>query len=231
MEKNPETQSARKPPDWLPRFEPRGNFKEDLFDVLKVGMVVGIFVQLPNLTLFTLISKLVTARGGVPEAGIEEGAALLQVIALTAPLTVAAMVFGMLLMYDLFKTDWQAIVVGALLLVGSMWLGNLLATWGPLEPHTLGMQNPLIPDDGIPVVPTEGSWNPAVRILQSLLGYFMAFGFWSFVHALVVGFFLAWAIAGKLYPNARLRRVAQSGSAEVRYNGGGEISGEPPEEN
>jgi hypothetical protein len=202
MQEKPTPTVVRKPPEWLPRFEPRGNRKEDFYDVLKVGMVVSLFVQLPNLSFFTIAAKLLTARGGAPEAGLEEGAVLLQVIALTLPLTAAAMAFGMLLINDVFKEEWHAVVVAAILLAGSMWLGNQLAAWGPLEPHTFGLPNPLLPDEAVSIAPTEPSWNPAVRIMQSLLGYFAAFGFWPFLHSLVVGFFLAWAISGKLYPPA-----------------------------
>jgi len=225
MEEKSPGKSERKPPDWLPKFDPRWDRKEDIYDVLKVGMIVSLFVQLPNLSLFTVIGKLVTARGGAPEAGLEEGAILLQVIALTLPLTLVAMEFGMLLINDIFKDDWHAVVVAALLLAGSMWLGNQLAAWGPLEPHAFGLPNLLNPDESVSLVPTEPSWNPATRIIQSLLGYFVAFGFWPFLHALVVGFYLAWALGVKLFPPAKWARPKQPSAAGLGYNVGVEAAG------
>jgi hypothetical protein len=206
----------RKLPEWWPHFEPRWDRKEDFYDVLRVGLVVSLFVQLPNLTLFTVIARLFSP-GGLQEAGLEEGAVLLQVVALTAPLCLAAMAFGLLVLYGVISEGFHAALGAALLLAASMWLGSLFAAWGPLEPHTflpatsvewtpqifptpVGGEAPAVIPDVTPR-PTEGSWNPVLRIIESLLGYFVAFGFWPFLHALVVGFFLAWAIGAKIYPS------------------------------
>lgn len=198
----PPTASKKQPSSWLPRLLPRGVLSEDISDIFKVGTLVTLFVQLPNLALFDILEMIVDTVLGrsIPSGPVPVLAGLGSVLALTAPLALSVTVVGLILM---FRSKWDRdtfFLVAAVLLFG-MALGNQLAgDWGALAPgHVIGE----------PGRRYSAQLQLLFGAINTIFGYYALFTFWPFLHAIVVGCFLTWAIGAKILPNVMTDRVLE----------------------
>lgn len=165
-------------------------FKQDIADVGKTGFWIWLLISLPGLTVPTLIAKIMTPGN----AGSTEVKAILDLLVLTMPLTLAVAFVGVGVLrkwvYLTGKNPPGGGCIGALFLLIPLLVTTFVS-------NLFGL------DAGVSI---RDAWaksgHPIFGFLANmLLGYAKAYGLWNFISSLVVGGFLAWAWAKKILPH------------------------------
>jgi hypothetical protein len=164
-----------------PTGESQPAWKSDFDHVRKVGFWVYLFVSLPTLGIPALLSKVLEPG----KLGVEEAFSMWSLVKLTAPLTVATAIVGIAILRKWF-VGYSLVVFATAILIGATALSH---TWGI---GTAIESSKATPSGGIPTALT--------RMLRS---YADLYGPWPFFSSLVVGGFLAWVWAEKLWPHLK----------------------------
>ncbi len=179
----PESAQTKQPPSW----------KQDLSQIKKVGLWVALLVSIPALGIPGILAKLLK---------LEEILALWQVIVLTAPLTAAIAVVGVVVLRPPKEDYWAVIwLLPCLTLFLTTLLSRFLGFGLAIDPSATFFRE---------------SGGPTKWFFRMVAAYYALYGFWSFASSILVGGFLAWVWAEKVLPRLESQEARSDQPDELK---------------